>query len=293
LGGSNWDLRRQDVGKGRVKLTVCCFLDGRVDRLSRPPADPTRRDEQTGTVRFLPRATPIGCGGRQGVHGEITMRGSSLGKLALYLTAAAGVLTAADSPTPDAERAIPPGAVTVELPDVRQPDGFSCGASALMAVCRYYGVGPGTIDAFKAELGTNPERGTDYRAMVDFARRLGLDARAIAGLDPDRLEAAVAAGHPVIVSIQAYAADPEVYRNPRSNEDGHFVIVIGFDATNYYVEDPSLEGHRGFLRKAEFLRRWHDDEGTPGHPEVIERLGLEFGPGRTGGPCLRRAARVE
>lgn len=221
------------------------------------------------------------------------MKRSGMRIVAVVVLAAIAASSATEAPAPDTPRTIPDGAVTVELPDVRQKDGFSCGAWALMAVCRYYGVGPDDVDEFKARLGTNPERGTDHRAMVEYARRLGLDARATVGLDPGRLEAAVAARHPVIVAIQAYATNPEVYRDPRRNDDGHYVVVIGFDADNYYLEDPSLEGCRGYLPKADFLRRWHDDAGTGGHPEIVERLGLEFSPGRAEGPRLKRAVRVD
>jgi predicted double-glycine peptidase len=162
-----------------------------------------------------------------------------------------------------------------------------------MSICAYYGVGPRTIDEFKKELKSNPESGTNYREMVRFARSLGLDARDSVGWTALQLEATVAKGHPVMVAIQAYADDPHVYQDPHENDDGHYVVVIGFDGENYYVEDPSLERSRGFLPKAEFLRRWHDDEGTPGHPMVVERLGLEFGPGRTGAPSIQRAVRID
>src|SRR5258708_808793 len=168
------------------------------------------------------------------------MRSSSLVVLASNLVVMACLLIFTDAPTPVVTHPIPPGTIMIELPDVRQPDGYSCGASALMSICAYYGVGPRTIDDFKAELGTNPERGTNHREMVRFARTLGLDAWAVMGLDPERLEAAVAKGHPVIVAIQAYAADTKVYQDPRRNDSGHYVVVIGFDAANYYMEDPSL-----------------------------------------------------
>jgi predicted double-glycine peptidase len=211
----------------------------------------------------------------------------------MALLVAMGWLAAEGGNRSDEGRPIPSGAIRIRLPDVRQPDGYSCGASALMSICAYYGVGPSTIDEFKKALGTNPESGTNYREMIRFARSLGLDARAELGWTADQLEAAVAKGHPVIVAIQAYADDPHVYQDPRKNEDGHYVVVIGFDGENYYMEDPSLARRRGFLPKAEFLRRWHDDEGTPGHPQVVERLGLEFGPGRTGSPGLERATHID
>src|SRR5581483_10521502 len=92
--------------------------------------------------------------------------------------------------------------------------------------------------------GDEPTTGHEYREMIRFARALGLDARATVGLEPGRLEAALKAGHPVIVAIQAYATESKVYQDPSRNENGHYLVVIGFDAANYYVEDPSLIGRR-------------------------------------------------
>jgi hypothetical protein len=69
------------------------------------------------------------------------------------------VLIAGAAGSPEAGKLIPPGAIKVALPDVRQPDGHSCGASALMAVCSFYGVGPRDVEGFKAntvEIGSSP-----------------------------------------------------------------------------------------------------------------------------------------
>ena len=41
-------------------------------------------------------------------------------------------------------------------------------------------------------------------------------------------------------------------------ENGHFVLVIGFDAANFYFLDPSTTGSWTFMPRAELMRRWHD-----------------------------------
>src|SRR4051794_27561339 len=82
-------------------------------------------------------------------------------------------------------------AIKVAVPDVRQKDGYSCGASAFMSVCKYYNVGPAGLDDFKRSLGTNEDRGTDYRRMVRMARSLGLEAEAKVKMSLEQLEAAV------------------------------------------------------------------------------------------------------
>jgi predicted double-glycine peptidase len=68
----------------------------------------------------------------------------------------------------------------------------------------------------------------------------------------------------VICAIQAWS-DAEVpgFSWAKAWEDGHYVIVLGLDAKNVYVEDPSLLGSRGMIPRAEFVERWHDYEGKP------------------------------
>jgi uncharacterized protein YvpB len=76
--------------------------------------------------------------------------------------------------------------------------------------------------------------------------------------------------------MQAYGPTPErvkQYTAKRQGHyldlDGHFIVAIGYDDQNFYFEDPSLAGRRGFIPIAEFDQRWHEDDS--GHKL---RLGL-------------------
>ena len=93
----------------------------------------------------------------------------------------------------------------------------------------------------------------------------------------EQLQESLDNGKPVICSIQAYdehhSAEKraEIYKK---DENGHFVVTIGYDEENVYFMDPSLYGRRGYLPKPEFEQRWHDDEGTTDKPNPIQHLGL-------------------
>ena len=54
----------------------------------------------------------------------------------------------------------PANAIKVPIPDVQQPDDYSCGAAAFMSICSYYGVGPEELDVMKSELRTTSRNGT-------------------------------------------------------------------------------------------------------------------------------------
>src|SRR5947209_1539384 len=68
----------------------------------------------------------------------------------LVLAACSVVLLASDRPKPKLyqdrarvarqDHAIPEHSIRLPLPNVAQPDDYSCGAAALWSVCAYYGV---------------------------------------------------------------------------------------------------------------------------------------------------------
>ena len=167
-------------------------------------------------------------------------------------------------------RGVPPSAIKVDVPGVQQRDDYSCGAAALMSVCSYFGVGPDDLEEYKKELGTNEENGTNVYEILKMARRLGLEADIHHGMTLDDLRKRLDEGAPVIVSIQAYGDPVTYYRD----DNGHYVVAVGYDESNFYFEDPVLPGRRGFLPVKEFDRRWHDDEGTNEKPDVHAHLGV-------------------
>ncbi len=162
-----------------------------------------------------------------------------------------------------------------------------------MSVCRYFGVGPDTLDEFVEVLGTNERTGTYYKNIVAYARRMGLDAYSEYDMTAEQLQDLVSTGSPVICSIQAHANDPSVYDDPDSNEDGHYVVAVGFDRENIYFMDPSIRNRRGFLTWRDFEKRWHENEATPDEPEVYQHHGIIIRLTNDGTPFLRHATRID
>jgi predicted double-glycine peptidase len=178
-----------------------------------------------------------------------------------------------------------PSAIKIALPEVQQPDEYSCGVASLMAILAYYGTGPEDYDDLKKQIGTTQKSGTDYHRMLRFAKEQGLRADVMHHMTLGQLEACLLEGKPVVCAIQAYAENTparqraDVYKR---EDNGHYLVAIGYDDDNIYFMDPSLTGRRGFLPKAEFQARWHDNEGTADQPKLISHLGLViWKPGRT------------
>jgi predicted double-glycine peptidase len=168
------------------------------------------------------------------------------------------------------------GAIKVPLPNVQQLEDYTCGAAAFQAVCCYFGVGPSDPDDYIAALGTNAKDGTKPEDIVKWARNLGLTAEYVVNMTDAELKRHLDAGHPVICSMQAYgqtARRIEQYTAKKGGHyldlNGHYIVAIGYDDRNFYFEDPSLAGRRGFIPIADFGHRWHDNDS--GHKL---RLGL-------------------
>jgi predicted double-glycine peptidase len=168
-------------------------------------------------------------------------------------------------------RAIPDGAITVPVPDVRQRTGYTCGPAALLAVCAHYGVGPGDEARIAADMRIR-RAGSDPAHLVAAARRYGLSTREHRGMTDAGLRRCLRRRRPVIVMLQAWAEPP-----PRRYRDhwrsGHWVVAIGFDDAGVYLEDPVLAGVRGFLGWRALDDRWHDVEGP--RRIHVPRYGLE------------------
>ena len=75
------------------------------------------------------------------------------------------------------------------VPNIRQDTDYRCGAAASMAVGKYYGVGPDTLDAWSDDLGTTAAQSTSPNAIVSYLSSLGLQVNARQNMGIDDLAA--------------------------------------------------------------------------------------------------------
>jgi predicted double-glycine peptidase len=177
-------------------------------------------------------------------------------------------------------RKIPKGAVKIRLSHVQQMDDYSCGAAAFMAIAVKRGVGPERLEEFKKKLRTNPKFGTYFADIENFANELGFRATTETGMRLRRLKKLLDKKIPVILVIQAYATVAHNYVDKTRNDQGHYVVAVGYDENGYfYFIDPSIPGLIGYLHRSQLKQRWRDDQGR-GKPEVYHRLGIVIRPGR-------------
>jgi len=194
-------------------------------------------------------------------------------------------------------RPITPRAIRIPVPDTTQQTDYSCGASCLQAVCKYYGVGPDDEWEFVEAIGLDRRIGSHPDQIERAARRFGLRCKAYRPMSLKQLHAEVRGGHPVLLMIQAWGTERRAGKQrpvldySRDWIDGHWVVAIGFDREAVYFEDPSLQAVRGYLRNAELETRWHDTEH---HGRHVEHFGLAMWHPTLGGTAHEtRAERIQ
>jgi hypothetical protein len=190
----------------------------------------------------------------------------------------------------------------VELPDVRQPDHYSCGAAIAMSVGLYYGVGPKTLAEWKQLLGTDAEESTHPTAVIAAFRSFGCPVETFSHGDLGTLKTyTMGHGWPVVCPVQDYG--PFVPAQARFDY-GHYLGVIGVDLGYVFAQDPSASNvvaggdqkalsdtgsiqrpGRVMVSQDDWLKVWHDKD-VHGNPFV--RYGIAVGPPLTA--ILRNAA---
>ncbi|MFH1781576.1 MAG: C39 family peptidase [Patescibacteria group bacterium] len=147
------------------------------------------------------------------------------------------------------------------VPDVRQAEHYSCGAASFQAVMKYYG-----MDSFESDLrtmlNTAASHGTYPWDIVQVAQQLGFDAEWKENLTLSDLEASLQEGIPVIVDAQRYTAPDTSWKDSWVPEAGHYMVVIGMDDQNVYLEDPFLLGSRLVMTRDDFSDSWHGWESS-------------------------------
>jgi len=150
----------------------------------------------------------------------------------------------------------------INLRSGRQSYDFDCGATALQVVMEYFGVEV-RGDRLRRALKTGQD-GTHFENMIAYARKKGFEVFAAEGTSLEQVRQFIDAGYPVIVLVQAWAERYMTLDEWKEDlEDGHYVVIIGYQGDIIIFEDPASPRHT-WLTTGEFLARWHDVDPKTG-----------------------------
>jgi len=151
--------------------------------------------------------------------------------------------------------------IKLDFPELRQTYNFDCGVTAMQQVLIYYGVEKREdelINLLSAKRTDIIEHGTKLSKMIEIAEYFGLEAEILRNTTIKKLKKLIDEGIPSIILLQAwrdYSTDNLYWE--KDYKDGHFVVLIGYNDTCLFFEDPSSVV-RTYLTNEEFEKRWHD-----------------------------------
>lgn len=138
---------------------------------------------------------------------------------------------------------------------IPQQKDYSCGAAALLAVCKRFGLGPQDEAGMRSLLGTNADDGTQPQAMVEVARKLGLSAEAHERWKLPQLERSLLLGRPVVCCLQFGPAG-----EAKQMKAGHWMVATGRQKGVIEFMDPA-SGETVEIAKSDLPRLWVDKDG--------------------------------
>lgn len=160
--------------------------------------------------------------------------------------------------------------VFIDLPNLRQYGGYTCGTTCVQMVMNWLYPFEGDINlASLAEaLGSTDEAGTTPESILSFFAAQNVNAAAHYDMTLSDLAAALDAGSPVMLAIQAWSTAVDGGYNLSDPTDkatylieGHYVLCVGYRRTDagriFYFNDPACVGYC-YLAEAELDARWVD-----------------------------------
>ena len=173
----------------------------------------------------------------------------------------------------------------IDIPALRQYGDYTCGATCVQMLMNWLYPYDADLNLTQYEelLGTTPETGTSPSAVLSFLEESDVEFAASQALTLSGLQEMLAAGHPVMMPLQAWSSAEDGSYNlddPSQSEtylaEGHWVLCVGYgenaDGLYFLFNDPACVGHT-MVYADELDSRWidMDGEGT-----VYDHFGIEI-----------------
>lgn len=160
--------------------------------------------------------------------------------------------------------------VFIAMPTLRQYGGYTCGSTCVQMVMNWLTPYDGDLNpaAYEQLLSTTDETGTPPANILRFFDDNGVTYSEQSNMSVQSLVAALNAGHPLMMPIQAWSTADDGSFNTQNSSDsetylieGHWVICVGYKKANgsyrFYFNDPASVGYC-FLEQSELEERWID-----------------------------------
>lgn len=160
--------------------------------------------------------------------------------------------------------------VFIELPALRQYGGYTCGCTCVQMIMNWLQPLDADLNlaTYEQLLSATDETGTPPSNVLRFFDENGVSYRTHEKAGTSALVAALDAGHPLMLPIQAWSTADDGSFNTLDPDDtdtylieGHWVICVGYQKSGsdyrFYFNDPASVGYC-YLECDELDARWID-----------------------------------
>lgn len=150
-----------------------------------------------------------------------------------------------------------PEALYAWIPLHHQETDYTCGPSSMLSVYRAYGLQGFTEETLANDMRTTSEDGTNSSWMANDAWSRGFFTSASTNLTVAYLREQLATYRRLtVVGYQAWKWPNQTY--PTDWDDGHYSVVVGYNATGIFLMDPWMTpGFYGYVENERFPLMWH------------------------------------
>ncbi|MDD3263468.1 MAG: C39 family peptidase [Candidatus Nanoarchaeia archaeon] len=145
----------------------------------------------------------------------------------------------------------------INVPLIRQYSNYDCGAACVQSILGYFNFNVRLEDIIKT-FKMNKNNCINCYEIPPFLKFFDIDSEIKKDFTIKELENCLDKNQPIMVALQSNKPSNVKWKD--CYNQGHFVIIIGYDKDYYYCMDPSTLGYRTFIDKKEFEKRWHDKD---------------------------------
>ena len=150
---------------------------------------------------------------------------------------------------------------------------YSCGRASAAIVLRIHGY---KVKEKQIRLMADPDEGCPPEKLIRFFKNRKFPTK---HKFPEpcvkSLEKVLDKGWPIIVAYQDWAHRPSETNYHVTWDNGHYAVMIGYDAERFWFIDPSSSKKKRSLLKEDFLGRWRDISSCG---KLYHNWGLAIGP---------------
>lgn len=144
------------------------------------------------------------------------------------------------------------------FPLIQQSYNYDCGPTCIQMILKFNDIILSKTDIIKQ---INPdnikEDGVHPKEIVNFLKKYNIKSKIRKNQTIEDLKHLIDDNKPVICVLQAYGSKMQNYKNNYDN--GHYVILIGYDKNKLIFADPSSKDYV-YLTYTQMNNRWHDKD---------------------------------